>query len=339
MGLKLAVAAGALGLSLSFGAFAGAKKAPARPAAQAFYACVYQLNDPNKTCVPVDIKGVNLNPDARHAPASLNKLMTAHLVLQHMMGNSKTLDDEFVKVTPDDTAQGRVGERDGKVVTGGHVLSLPEDHTLTYREAIHALTVYSANNVAVAAARVIAADGTQETFARMMNDEAAKIGMDGTTFKTSSGMPATGQKSTAEDMAKLVHFIVEKYGVEQFDALFGQTSATIAGRQIPGHMRLVNNSTIVGGKTGADAEGLNIAGFAQRGGVGVAFATLGSPGGDRGRTRDRFTAQMLNKIFGMLVPDATAKEPEPAKKTAVKNKKTNRKPASRPKPHRVPANK
>lgn len=357
MGIKTVLAAGALGLSLSFGALASAKKAPARPPAQAFHACVYQLTDPDKTCIPVNVKGVNLNPDAELSPASLNKLMTAHLILQHMEATGKTLDDAFVRVTPEDTALGRIGERNGRVVRGGHVLILPEEHTLTYREAIHALTVYSANNVAVAAASAIAPDGTQETFAQMMNAEAAKIGMTGTNFRTASGMPATGQKSTASDMTLLVQFIVDKYGVEQFDALFGQSSATIAGKQVPGHLRLLRNPDVRGGKTGADAEGLNVAGFAQRGELGVAFATLGSPSGpagNRGVVRDSFTTRMLNLIFGALTPNAKAneapaqaqaskanpntkstakKEPKPAAKP-----KPNPKPPAKPTQHRAPAN-
>lgn len=330
LSLKATLMSGALGLSLSFGALAAPKKAAPEPA-RAFFACAYQLDDPAKTCVPVELKGVNKNEDALLAPASLNKLMTAHLVIQHMLAHGKTLDSAFMNVTPADTAAGRVGERNGQEVRGGHVLALPEDHTLTYREAILALTVYSANNVAVACARSISPDGTQGGFIRLMNEEAQRIGMKGTTFKTASGMPATGQRTTAADMSTLVHHIVDTYGIGKFDELFGQKSATIAGRDVPGHLRLLRNPEVIGGKTGADNEGLNVAGFARKENVGIAFTTLGSP--DR-VTRDTYTIRMLDKIFGAFIPSAQAKpapaelKPKAAKQAA--KKKPPAKPAKRP---------
>jgi len=336
LSLKATLMSGALGLSLSFGSMAAPKKTASAPEpARAFFACAYQLDAPEKKCIPVDLKGVNKNEDKELAPASLNKLMTAHLVLQQVQARAteqgRTLDsvlnDEFVKVTPEDTAAGRIGERNGKIVGGGHILPLPEEHTLTYREAILALTVYSANNVAEAAARALSPDGSRSGFVKMMNDEAAVIGMAGTTLKTPSGMPATGQVTTAADMSALVHHIAKVYGVEKFDELFGQKSATIAGREVPGHLRLLRNPEIIGGKTGADNDGKNVSGIAQRQNIGLAFTTLGSPSAS---TRDSYTLRMIDKIFSaiLMVPNAEAKAAPPPPKQKATKQTSNKKAAS-----------
>lgn len=299
------------------------------PPARAFYACAYLLDDPARKCVPIDLPGINLNADQGLSPASLNKMMTAHLVLQHMKQNGKGLDDPFTTVSAQDNEMGRVGERGGQTVYGGRVLPLAADAHLTYRETVHALTVYSANNVAVAAARRIAADGSQDSFASLMTSEARRVGMDDTVFKTASGMPKTGQTTTAEDMAMLVRFLVDNYGVEQFGALFGQSETTIRGARIrglpqdyvPGHLALLNRPAlgVKGGKTGLDAGGSNVAGYAEQGRVGVAFATLHSP---NRHLRDTLTSRMINQIFAAFgISSAHAIEvPESARPKAQKSR-------------------
>ncbi len=332
MSLKATLISGALGLSLSFGALAAPKnKAPKAEPARAFSACVYQLSDPEKTCMQIDVKGVDLNKNADRelAPASLNKMMTAHLLMKYMAEHGKKMDDPFTYVSREDAQIGRTGERNDRAITDGRTLryrtkgvnylpGLPEDHVFTYGEFISAMLVFSANDFTAATARMLAPDGKQETFAQMMTDEARRIGMNDTTFKTASGMPATGQITTAQDMSRLVHHIVNKYGAETFSSLFGQKETIIAGHTVPGHLRLLNNGNILGGKTGLDAGGSNVAGYEQRGNYGVTFTTLGSPGA---RTRDSYTVVMLNKIFNALIPSAEARtEPVATKATAKKKK-------------------
>lgn len=336
--VRMQFAAATAGFFVLFSGAAQAQRNSAPPPpepARAFYACAYQLDDHDKTCIPIELKGVIKNPDLALAPASLNKMLTADLTYEHMLAHGKQLDDPFTMVTRDDAEKGRYGERNGEVAGGGWTLrynpkhsrlsDLPEDHVFTYREVILAMTVYSANDFAVAAARAIAPNGNLPAFAAMMNAEGAKMGMKNTVFKTPEGMPATGQKTTAEDMATLVRALVAKYGTDKFDELFGQETALIAGREIPGHLRLLQNPAIIGGKTGSSAEGANVAGYAQRGKIGIAFSTLGSPTYDKGRTRDAFTMKAVEGIFVLLgVGDAQAKTPDATKA------KTRAKPLKRP---------
>lgn len=320
MAYKQQVLAGATGLIMCFSSLAQAKKvsAPTPEPARAFFACAYQLDDTERTCVPIDVKNIIKNPELELAPASLNKMMTAHLLIQYMNAHGKTLDDDFAAVTRDDAETGRYGERNGKVAGGGWTLrynpraprlaNLPDDHVFTYREFILAMTVYSANDFAVAAARNMAPDGNIKTFTAQMNAEGERAGMKNTVFKTPEGMPATGQVTTAADMATLVKYIVNTYGTKQFDELFGQEHAMIAGYQVPGHLRLLRNPSVIGGKTGSSNDGTNVSGYAEKGNYGIAFSTLGSPVSDRGVTRDNFTIRALNAIFTALgVTNAEAK--------------------------------
>ena len=68
-------------------------------------------------------------------------------------------------------------------------------------DAIKALVVKSANDVAVALAEHIS--GNEATFARLMTQKAKKIGMEKTVFRNASGLPNKEQFTTAKDMVSL----------------------------------------------------------------------------------------------------------------------------------------
>ncbi len=298
---------------------------PSEPA-KSYYICqIVQTAPKISECAPLTTTTGAYQEDTLQSPASLNKIMTALLILQHMRENNATLDTPFVQLTPVDDALGRRGERNGKPITDGHILtSVPRNHTFTYREAILALTVYSANNVAIASARKIAPDGSIATFIKMMNATAQKIGMSKTRLLSPSGMPATGQVTTAKDMAKLIGFFVQEYGIDTFREYFGQTSTQISGIKIPGHIRLLDNNDfgLVGAKSGTDAAGLNLAGLAVQDGCALSFSTLGSPPGPKGKRalfRDMHLSAILKRIFSTMSckpietpPTPTAQEPAQA---------------------------
>ncbi|NQX02669.1 serine hydrolase, partial [bacterium] len=67
------------------------------------------------------------------------------------------------------------------------------------RELTKVLMVKSANNVARALARDVG--GSQESFAALMNQKAASLGMRNSNFINPNGLPQAGQYSTARDMA------------------------------------------------------------------------------------------------------------------------------------------
>jgi D-alanyl-D-alanine carboxypeptidase (penicillin-binding protein 5/6) len=77
------------------------------------------------------------------------------------------------------------------------------DHRKTYlaNDLINAVLLASANDASVAIAEKIA--GSEKSFARMMTEQARRLGANNTICKTASGLTARGQKTTARDLAKI----------------------------------------------------------------------------------------------------------------------------------------
>ena len=78
-------------------------------------------------------------------------------------------------------------------------LDLKPGEVYSRRELTKVLMVKSANDVARALARDVGGD--QESFAAVMNQKAASLGMRNSNFINPNGLPAVGQYSTARDMA------------------------------------------------------------------------------------------------------------------------------------------
>lgn len=123
------------------------------------------------------------NADTRRAVASTQKILTALVVLD--AGNL----DKPVRITSSDVSvePTRLGIKPGE--------------TYTRRKLLYAFLVKSANDVANALARDNA--GSISAFAARMNAKARSLGAVNSNFRNPSGLPASGQYSTARDMARI----------------------------------------------------------------------------------------------------------------------------------------
>lgn len=133
--------------------------------------------------------------DQRPAPiASLAKVMTAYLVLEAMPLRAGD-DGPTIDVTDADVADTeRRRGRDESLV------DLDASVDLTEREALMALLLPSANNVAALLARTVS--GSIDQFVERMNETADRLGMDDTTYTDPSGFD-DGTVSTAADQLLL----------------------------------------------------------------------------------------------------------------------------------------
>ena len=77
-------------------------------------------------------------------------------------------------------------------------LYLEEGSTIKVEDAIMALIIKSANDVATVVAENIS--GTEREFAKLMTSYARDLGMTSTTFKNASGLPNRAQLTTARDL-------------------------------------------------------------------------------------------------------------------------------------------
>lgn len=121
------------------------------------------------------------NPHAQMYPASTTKMWTAYVTLKHV----KNL-DEVVTV-------GNIGHIDGTS------MYLVPGEKLTVRQLLDGLLIVSANDAAVVLAEHVS--GSVPEFAKLMNEEAKKIGAVDTHFNNANGLPDTQHYTSAYDMA------------------------------------------------------------------------------------------------------------------------------------------
>jgi len=121
---------------------------------------------------------------AKRYPASITKLLTALVVLDHC-----SMDEQ---VTFNASA---VNNLESGAVTIGTV---PGD-TLSVKDCLYALLLKSANEVANALAEHVA--GSQEAFAVMMNEKAVSLGCMDSDFRNPSGLTNSEHVTSAYDMA------------------------------------------------------------------------------------------------------------------------------------------
>ncbi|MFI6086140.1 D-alanyl-D-alanine carboxypeptidase [Streptomyces sp. NPDC051217] len=132
---------------------------------------------------------------------SVAKAMTAYVVLQdHPL--KKGAKGPSIKVDAK-------AEEDGGLDAQGEstLNTVKEGDTLTQHDALAALMIPSANNIARLLARWDA-NGSEEAFVKKMNDTAAELGMKNTEYTDPSGLDAT-TVSSAEDQVKLGQKLVE----------------------------------------------------------------------------------------------------------------------------------
>ncbi len=242
MRLGLAVAVAALAVSAS-------AQGAAAPAVQA-QAYIVQSSVDGHTLAA---RGA----DTPRAMASITKLMTALVALEHLSL------DEVVEVP---TVAAGVGESS---------LGLRAGQRMTVRDLLIGTLVPSANDAATTLA--VAAAGSEAGFVTLMNRKARELGLSGTHYRNPHGLDQPGHVSTARDIAVLVRDALRVPAIRRYATM---SRATLSdGRVVESTDNLLGRFRgIVGGKTGHTADaGWSQAAFARLGAVGVTAVVLGSP--------------------------------------------------------------
>ena len=173
--------------------------------------------------------------------ASLAKVMTALVVLRHLPLDG-TADGPALVVRDEDVADtARRVDRDESVV------AVRAGERLTVRQALMALLLPSANNVAVMLARYVS--GSVDAFVDEMNATATSLGMTHTTYTDPSGFdPAT--VSTAVDQLTLARHAADD---STLTAMMSTSSyrLPVAGT-VANTNTLLGQDGFVGMKTGSD---------------------------------------------------------------------------------------
>jgi len=196
--------------------------------------------------------------------ASLAKVMTAYLVLRDPH-------DVTVTVTDDDVA-----DTDRRAGQDESIVHVAAGEVLTEWQALIAILLPSANNVAVMLARAVA--GSQDAFVGRMNDTAHALGMRHTIYTDPSGFDE-GTRSTADDQLILAQHAMQ---LPEFASLVALRSAELllAGT-IHNTDSLLGKDGFVGIKTGStDAAGGCFMFRVQRQGGDLTGVVLGRRGRD-----------------------------------------------------------
>jgi serine-type D-Ala-D-Ala carboxypeptidase (penicillin-binding protein 5/6) len=197
------------------------------------------------------------NAGERRAVASITKLMTAVVTLEHA---------RLAEIVTVPTRSAEVG---------GSTAFLRAGERLPVASLLRGMLVASANDAAEALALHVGR-GSLARFVALMNEKAEVLGLDETTFVNPHGLDEPGHLSSAEDATALIRHALGIPFIR--DALDRSSVAFPSGRVIPTTDDLLQSwPPLIGGKTGHTAQaGWSQAAAARARGVTVYGAVLGA---------------------------------------------------------------
>jgi serine-type D-Ala-D-Ala carboxypeptidase (penicillin-binding protein 5/6) len=136
------------------------------------------------------------NADAKLAPASLTKILTVYVVFKEIKNGHLKLDD---KVTISQNAW----------QTSGSKMFVKVNDQVKVEDLLKGVIIQSGNDASVALAEHVA--GNEATFAELMNQHAARLGMANSHFENSDGLPSDGHYTTARDLATLATALIKDF--------------------------------------------------------------------------------------------------------------------------------
>ena len=245
-----------------------------------------QLAQPKYAAIVVDAGSGEVlyakRADSPRYPASITKIMTLYLAFDALAAGRMKLDDPVI-ISPRAAAQAPVK------------LGLRAGESLTVSEAMQAMAIKSANDIAVALAEKIG--GSEARFATMMTLKAQELGMANSHFVNASGLPDSRQLSSARDIAILSRAVLRDY--PQYYGVFSQQTFTFRGQTMNNHNGLLGRMPGVDGlKTGfTNASGHNLAVSAVRDNHRLIAVVIGGPSN---ATRDLNAEDLLLTGFDVM---------------------------------------
>ncbi len=212
-------------------------------------------------------------------PASLTKLMTAYIVFGEIAaGRLKSNQKIRVSKAAMSAPPSKIG--------------VPAGKSVTVRQAMRAMAIRSANDMAVVLAEAVS--GSEKDFAKRMNQVARGLGMSGTNFVNSHGLPAPEQITTARDMGLLARAIILEYPKQS--RVFGERYLKWGKKKLRNRNKMLRTFKGADGlKTGfICASGFNLVASATRRGKRLVSVFLGAP---TAAYRFAASARMLEKGF------------------------------------------
>ena len=210
---------------------------------------------------------VEENADVQLPPASLTKIMTAYIAEVEIDNGNMSLDDEV-----------HISEK--AWATQGSKMFVDVNSKVRVEDILRGIIIQSGNDASVAMAEHLA--GSEEAFADMMNQHAARLGMTNTHFMNASGLDTEEAFNimSARDLATLARATINEhpdhYGIYS-EREFAYNGITQPNR----NTLLFRDSTIDGMKTGwTTAAGYCLVASGERDGMRLISVVMGTASED-----------------------------------------------------------
>ena len=200
--------------------------------------------------------------DERMEPASLTKLMTSYVIFH-------ALKEGRLKLTDPVTISEHAWRSEGSRTFVQVGTQIPAE------VLIKGMIVQSGNDATIALAEKVG--GTEPAFVQIMNEYAQRLGMQGTRFVNSDGLPAANHYTSARDMARLANALLRDFpDLYQWFSLREYIWNNIKQQNRNG--LLERDPSVDGMKTGhTDSAGYCLVTAAKRDGMRLVAVVLGSP--------------------------------------------------------------
>ena len=134
--------------------------------------------------------------DEQMPTSSMSKVMTMYTVFEAIKNGDLKLDSEL-----------RVSEKAWRM--GGSKMFVEVNKKVKVEDLIRGVIIQSGNDATIVLAEGLA--GSEDAFAKMLNNQASLLGMDNSQFKNASGWPNPEHYSTARDLATLGRALIQDF--------------------------------------------------------------------------------------------------------------------------------
>jgi D-alanyl-D-alanine carboxypeptidase (penicillin-binding protein 5/6) len=184
------------------------------------------------------------NADQLVPPASMSKLMTLVVIFKALKAGQIKGSDQFLMSVN--------AWRRGGAPSRTSAMMVPVGNRESLDDLLQGIIVQSGNDAAIAVAEGMA--GNEAAFAKMMNDEARRIGLTKSHFENATGLYLPGHLSTVRELALIARHILMEY--PSFYPMFSQKEFRYRNhRFINRNALLFLDSSVDGFKTGSIKEG------------------------------------------------------------------------------------
>ncbi|MCW9088733.1 MAG: D-alanyl-D-alanine carboxypeptidase [Gammaproteobacteria bacterium] len=217
--------------------------------------------------------------EQRLEPASLTKIMTTYVVFRELRGGSVKESDEVL-----------VSEKAWK--TPGSRMFIEVNKRVSVSDLLKGMIIQSGNDASVALAEYVA--GSEDAFVPLMNAHAENLGLSGTHFVNSTGLPHGEHYTTPIDMARLAAALIREF--PEYYEWYSEEKYTFNSiTQSNRNLLLFRDDSVDGLKTGhTEAAGYCLVASAMREGMRLITVVMGT---ESEKARAQESQKLLNYGF------------------------------------------